>query len=73
VPEIPASAWQTLDPSQIRYVYVSGLKADVGALPLAYEPGIYGQDRFVLLTNGQICQMTAEQILDATIGEGGRQ
>src|SRR5262249_32013471 len=56
-PEIPADVWQVPDPSDMRYVYQAGLLADRGAAPLAYEPGLYGGHRLVLLTSGVIVRM----------------
>ncbi len=53
-PEIPEDAWLVPDPSGMKYVHTPGLTADRGASPLAYEPGIFGTDRFVLLTSGEI-------------------
>ncbi len=54
VPEIPEKAWQMADPSGLHFVYRPGLKADEGAAPLAYEPGLFGPDRWVLLTDGTL-------------------
>ena len=59
-PEIPEKAWRTADPSGLHFVYRSGLKADEGALPLAYEPGLFGPDRWSLLTDGTL-EETADQ------------
>jgi hypothetical protein len=50
------------------YIYTPGLTADRGALPLACEPGIFGEDRFVLLTNGIIVMMTEEELRKASAG-----
>ena len=46
--------------------------ADRGAAPLAYEPGIFGASRFVLLTNGEVKRMTVEEIVAALPTEGER-
>ncbi|HEV3163923.1 MAG TPA: hypothetical protein VGZ22_07805 [Isosphaeraceae bacterium] len=61
-PEIPDDAWRVPDPSGMRYIYRPGLVADCGELPLAFEPGISGNDRLVLLTSGKIRQMTPDEI-----------
>jgi hypothetical protein len=69
-PEIPEETWQVPDPSGLRYLYEGGRAADVGATPLAYEPGIYGADRLVLLTNGEVRRMPLAEIRRALDGEG---
>ena len=61
-PEIPDELWIVPDPSRMRYRYTGGLVADQGKKPLAYEPGIFGKDRFVLLTSGEIVRMTANEL-----------
>ena len=68
-PEIPDDAWRVPDPSEMRYLYRAGLIADRDAVPLAYEPGIFGHERFVLLTSGEIVRMD-DQNLSTALGEG---
>jgi hypothetical protein len=46
----------------MRYVYLGGLVADRGASPLAYEPGIFGGDRLLLLTDGAVRRVTPDQL-----------
>ena len=53
----------------MRYLYTSGLVADQGKKPLAYEPGIFGKERFVLLSSGEIVRMSEE---DLPRGTGGK-
>lgn len=65
VPEIPQEKWQTPDPSGMHYVYVKGLSADRGDVPLAYEPGIFGPWRLVLLTNGDVKLLELSKIVRA--------
>jgi hypothetical protein len=65
-PEIPDEAWIVPDPSGMRYLYASGLVADEGKAPLAYEPGIFGKDRFVLLSSGAIVRMSEKDLREAT-------
>jgi hypothetical protein len=60
--EIPDAAWVTSDPSGMRFIYVPGRKVDTGALPLAWEPGIYGKERMVLLTNGALEKWPLERL-----------
>jgi hypothetical protein len=42
------------------------MKADEGAYPLAYEPGLFGPDRWVLLTDGTLKKMSLSEIHEAT-------
>jgi hypothetical protein len=53
-PWIPQERWQTTDSSGMLYLYVGGQAAGQGRQVLAYEPGIFGGDRLVLLTDGAI-------------------
>src|SRR5262249_47259394 len=64
-PEIPDDFWLVPDPSEMRYGYVGGLVVDQGAKVLAYEPGIFGNDRFVLFTSGAIEQVSEESLSTA--------
>lgn len=61
--------WQSPDPSGLRYVYVSGGAPGRGAVPVAYEPEVYGAERWVLLTSGEIRRMAYEQIVQSLPGE----
>jgi hypothetical protein len=65
VPEIAGDLWQVSGMPRLRYLYVPGLTADQGAAVVAYEPGVYGDRRLVLLTNGDIKPMKLEEILHA--------
>jgi hypothetical protein len=71
-PEIPADLWQVPDPSGMKYLYTPGLIADRGAEVLAYEPGLFGKDRYVLMTNGALVRMTEEELRRGLAGEGPR-
>jgi hypothetical protein len=62
VPEIPEKAWQIADPSGLHFVYRPGLKADEAALPLAYEPGLFGAERWSLLTDGTLKKLPISAI-----------
>ena len=64
-PEISDDLWIVPDPSGMRYIYTTGLIADQGKKPLVFEPGIFGRDRFVLLTSGEIVRMSEEDLLAA--------
>ena len=61
---IPRETWETLDPSKLRYVYVPGRKPEESG-PLAYEPGIFGKERFVLYANGEIRTARSAEIAAA--------
>jgi hypothetical protein len=66
---IPEEAWRVPDPSGMRYLYVAGQTADVGHSPLAYEPGLFGDGRLVLMTDGRIALMSTEEISRSPAGE----
>jgi hypothetical protein len=66
---IPEEAWRVPDPSGMRYLYVAGQTADVGHSPLAYEPGLFGDGRLVLMTDGRIALMSPEEISRSLAGE----
>lgn len=68
VAEIPKDIWKVLNASELNYQYVQGLKADQGNIPVAYEPGIYGERRYVLLANGKIDHMHIDMIQQAVNG-----
>ncbi len=63
--EIPEDAWRVPDPSSMKYRYTAGLIADQGSSPLAYEPGLFGSNRLVLLTNAKIIFMTGDELSSA--------
>ena len=51
---IAEDLWEVPGGVGTRYVYVPGLAADRQSTLLAYEPGIHGDERFVLSNNGQV-------------------
>jgi hypothetical protein len=65
IPEIAADTWSTLDPSGVRFLYLAGVPRDAGAVPLAYEPGVYGSSRFVLFADGDIRRLPLTEITAA--------
>jgi hypothetical protein len=69
---IPEEAWRVPDPSGMEYLYVAGQVADVGHAPLAYEPGLFGAERLVLRTDGQIVLISPEEIGRISAGERTR-
>lgn len=66
--ELGEPVWQVPSPQGGRYIYVSGLKTDLendfGASisVLAYEPASVGDDRLVLMTDGQVRWLPATEI-----------
>jgi hypothetical protein len=65
-PEIPEAAWRIPDPSGMSYIYTPGLTAEKDLAPLAYEPAIFGGERLVLLSDGQIVLMNDRELSFAT-------
>ena len=68
-PGVPADAWLLPDPSGVSYLYVPGLRADVGASPLVIEPELLGSRRLVLFTNGRIRALSNAEIAQLHIAE----
>ena len=68
-PGVPEERWRVLGSSGMHFIYVSGQKVDAPAAPLAYEPGLFGRERWVLLTDGDIRQMPVEAV-HAALGGG---
>ncbi len=66
--EIPDETWIVPDPAAMRYLYQPGLTADRGRSPLVYEPGVFGDERFVVLTSGEITRMS-DEVLRAELAE----
>jgi hypothetical protein len=66
--EISADLWKTTHPSGMRYYYAGGLTRRGLVRPLAWEPELFGERRFVLFTNGAIRSMTSDEI-DAALSE----
>ncbi|NIT82527.1 MAG: hypothetical protein GWM98_13155 [Nitrospinaceae bacterium] len=60
--DIPQEYWQVFNGSDLRFQYVRGMTADTGSLPLAYEPGVFGEQRYVLLSNGNIERLHIDMI-----------
>ncbi|HEY7427942.1 MAG TPA: hypothetical protein VH682_27160 [Gemmataceae bacterium] len=63
--EISADLWLASERPPSRYLYVAGLRAGQGTMPLVYEPEIDGDRRLVLLADGAIKPMPLEEILHA--------
>jgi hypothetical protein len=71
VPEIPPEAWQLPDPSGMRYRYATGRGGRDHPSVLAYEPGLFGRDRLVLMTDGTIRTMGPDE-LEASLSRGAK-
>ena len=60
-PGIPATAWETSDPSRIRYLYFPGHKTAPSDGPdppiVACEPSVFASRRLALFADGQIREM----------------
>jgi hypothetical protein len=69
VRQILADLWWVSGSSGPRYLYVPGLAAHRGSVPLVYEPARGDDSRLVLLTDGTIRPMSLEQILQALPAE----
>src|SRR5262249_48621361 len=63
-PEIPAERWRLPDPSGMRYVYAGGFVNGKDA-PLAFEPDVFGEKRFVLFTGGEVRLLTSAELTRA--------
>ncbi|AGC46816.1 hypothetical protein MYSTI_05539 [Myxococcus stipitatus DSM 14675] len=68
-PELAPARWKVLGDSGMHFIYVGGQKADESSLPLAYEPGIFGRERWVLFANGDIQRLPIEAIHRALMAE----
>lgn len=62
VADVPAEVWETVHPSRLNFLYVPGRAADVGNRIVAYEPGVYGQQRLALASDGTIAPRRLEEI-----------
>src|SRR5262245_7321839 len=62
VPEIPEKIWQSPDRLGTRYIYAGGRTPARGTNLIACEPVQFGDERFVLLANGEIRKMNSSGI-----------
>jgi hypothetical protein len=63
-PGIPAALWHVPDPSAAPYLYVGGARGEA-AVPVVYEPDVYGGARYVLYADGSIRLAELDSILEA--------
>jgi hypothetical protein len=61
-PAVPAKFWLLPDASGAQYVYLGGAVNLLDAVPLAFEPEVYGPERWVLFSDGEVRRMAAEAI-----------
>ena len=61
-PEIAEEFWKAPDEGGSRYLYAGGLTKATPATLLAAEPNVFGDMRFVLLTDGAIARWPTENI-----------
>lgn len=62
---IEPEAWQLPDAPGMRYLYVGGRTVGEPERIVAFEPGLYGRDRYVLLADGTVRLMTLDEIRKA--------
>ena len=62
VEEIPAWIWESAHETGTRMIYAAGATPDQGAVPVAWEPGVYGSQRFVLLSSGEVTSLPIAEI-----------
>jgi hypothetical protein len=65
--EIPSEAWVVPGRTGMRYRYNPGLTVGRGSVPVAYEPGIFDGEQFVLLSSGKIVAMSPERLSQALL------
>jgi hypothetical protein len=71
-PEISEDLWRSLAYTGDRYVYLTGRtqpKAGEAPALLAYEPEVYGEQRFALFTDGAVRRLTHTQLGEDYLAE----
>lgn len=66
---IPDEAWELPDTPGVFYRYVGGAIDPASKLPLAYEPDVHGDARWVLLADGGLVRMSGEELGRALAGK----
>jgi hypothetical protein len=67
--DIGGQLWNVPETGGLRYLYVGGRRASDDPAPLAYEPELDSEQRFVLLTNGDVVAMRSAEIVLLLNGE----
>lgn len=63
-PTLPPGMFDTTHTTGARFVYLPAARADVGAEVVAYEPGVFGEARWVLRSSGAIALQPIGEILE---------
>lgn len=62
-PGVSAEMWSVPETGGLRYVYVTGRSASEEVAVLLYEPELDSEQRFVLLTNGEVVSMRSAELV----------
>ncbi len=62
VPEIPSRLWEASDSARTRFIYVGGLSLTQSNAMLACEPLNFGEERFVLFSDGRVQRLKTARI-----------
>jgi len=60
--DIDSRLWELPGVAGMRYLYVSGLKTGDSPRVLVYEPNVYGDQRLVLRTNGDVAVLSSAEL-----------
>jgi hypothetical protein len=60
--DIAAELWELPGFFGVRYLYVAGLRTGDSRQIVAYEPNVYGDQRFVLRANGEVALLSSADI-----------
>jgi hypothetical protein len=60
--DIPADAWEIPHASGMQYIYASGLTTKGEKRLLAWEPDLFGSQRYVLFTNGDLLLLDTKEV-----------
>jgi hypothetical protein len=66
---VSAEMWTVPETGGLRYLYVAGHNASEDATVLLYEPELDSEQRFVLLTNGEVVSMRSAELVLLLNGE----
>jgi hypothetical protein len=64
VRELPQGLLRSMDPEGLPLVYVPWTKPDVGTDVVVHEPGSFGPRRLVLLSSGEIVELSALELTE---------
>ena len=66
---VNAEMWTVPETGGLRYLYVAGRTASEDVTVLLYEPELDSEQRFVLLTNGEVVSMRSAELVLLLNGE----